>query len=154
MKLKHVALYAKHHYERSGDVWEDVKKCLIADDYMPSNQIDILNIIIRNVTPLFHQKTPELVMELVEGISPHNCWKYGFYHKGCTWVKDYDTLPLYEYKEAVLYFYLSTLMGATIVELGGLPDADKKVLPFSKDLIRELKSKKSKKLKTQKNESK
>jgi len=145
MKLKHVALYAKHHYERSVDVWEDVKKCLEADDYMPSNKIDILNIIIRNVTPLHHQKPTELIMELVEGISPHNCWKYGFYHNQCTWVKECKEYPDYDYKTAVLYFYLSTLMGSTITELDGLPEADKKVLPYSKDLLRELKSKKTKK---------
>jgi hypothetical protein len=145
MKLKHVALYSKHHYERSGDVWEDIKKCLIADDYTPYSKTDVLNIIIRNVTPLFHHNTPDFATILIDGISPHNCWKYGFYHKGCAWVKDCKEFPEYDYETATLYFFLSTLMGSTIMELGGLPDADKKVLPFSKDLKRELRSKKTKK---------
>jgi hypothetical protein len=133
MNLKHLALYTKNHYERSGDVWEDVKKCLIADEYTPFNKNDILHIVIRNVVPLF--KYNDLVyytIVLVDGISPYDCWKYGYFHKLCSWAKDSDKLPSYDYETAILYFFLSTLQGSTVEELNGLPEADSNVLPLNK----------------------
>lgn len=135
MNLKHVALYTKFHYKKSDDIWADIKKCLEADTYMPRNKEDILTIIIRNVVPLFNMPTADFAMVFTDALYPYNCWKYGYYHNDCKWVKDYKKLPEYDYQTAILWFYLSKLQGATIDECGGLPQADEKVLPFSETLL-------------------
>ena len=138
MKLKHVALYSKLHYERSGNVWGDLRKCLRADDYTLGNKNDILRIIIRNVTPLFCYDKTEMVMELVCSIHPSECWKSGFYTKDHEWaVRNDAALKYKEYdqQEAILFFYLSKLQSATKDELDGLPEADENVLPFSQSKL-------------------
>lgn len=135
MNLKHLALYMKGHYERGNAIWDDVKKCLIADDYEPNTTGDMLGIVIRNVAPMFsNYGIPEYTRELVEAIQPSICWRYGFYTKEHTWCKPEDiaNFPDYDYQTAILYFFLSRLQGATVKECGGLPEADPNVLPLTK----------------------
>lgn len=132
MNLKHLALYTKNHYQRGEFVWQDVKKCLLADDYQPDTREDMLQIIIRNVSPMFNGMTiPDYTRLLVEAIHPHNCSKYGFH------VSEHVQLQMekvdhigYYYKTAILYFFLSKLQGATVDECGGLPEPDGNVLPL------------------------
>ena len=131
MKLKNVALYAKLWYER-GEVWQDIKICLQADGYEPQTKQDILRIVMRNVAPLFKGTIEDFAIDLIEDISPGECWKSGFFHSQCTWVDEAEFHPLYDYKTATLYFFLSKLQGATIDELDGLPKAKSKVLPLTK----------------------
>ena len=141
MNLKNVALYSKHWYQRSGDIWEDIKTCLKADDYMPDNKQDILNIVIRNVAPFFKSSSyyniEQFTPYFIDEIAPYNCWKYGFYHKKCAWAfkteEEKNSAPEYDYQTAILYFFLSRLANATITECDGLPNPDKKVLPLSKN---------------------
>ena len=44
--LSHVVLYAKGWYERTNDLYEDLKKMLHLDDYLSSNKRDIMNVIL------------------------------------------------------------------------------------------------------------
>ena len=135
MNLKHLALYTKAHYERSEFIWADVEKCLRADDYEPVTTGDMLGIVIRNVAPMFSKmEIPDYTRELVDAIHPHTCWKFGFYTKEHTWCKPEEIakFPEYDYKTAILYFFLSRLQGSTIKECGGLPEASADVLPLTK----------------------
>jgi len=130
MRLKQVALYAKNWYKRT-DVIEDLKKVLEADDYTPDNKFDIANILIANVGKLFSDKSiTDAMMELVNGVSPQNCWKSGYYTKDFYLKKSDEVLPEYDYYTAVIYFFLSKLAHSTIDKLDGLPKANKKVLPL------------------------
>jgi hypothetical protein len=132
-QLSNVALYAKGHYKRSGDVWADVKRCLIADDYQPSTQGDVVNIIINNSEPIFKDKDRKYMMlDLVDSIHPQACWKIGFFTKDFKLNKDWEKCPDYDYMTAILYFYLSKLSTALIKDLGDIGNADKKVLPLKK----------------------
>ena len=38
-KLSHVVLYAKGWYQKSDDIWKDLKKILNLDDYSPFDKI-------------------------------------------------------------------------------------------------------------------
>lgn len=136
MKLKHVALYTKGWYQRTDDIWADIQACLVGDDYTPFTKQDILDIVIRNVTPLFSNYTvSDFTIELISSINPVECWKNGYYHKEHTWIpkKESEKFAEYDYQQAVLWFYLSRLQRATVYECGGLPKkANEKVLPLSK----------------------
>jgi hypothetical protein len=131
MNLKHIALYSRHNYKHSSDIWADIKKCLEADDYTPRNRFDMIEIISRNVAPLFSPKgIEEYTVELLDSTYPHNCWKCGYYTKGHEWAGFESSEVEYDYLTAVLYFFLSKLQRTTASDLGGLPEADKKVLPI------------------------
>jgi len=136
MNLKHVALYSKHWYKRTDDVWGDLIKCLEADDYQPQTKYDVLSIITNNVAPLFKQWGIEhYTMDLISSISPHNCWKHGYYTKDHRWaVERWPELAskTYDYYEATLWYFLSKLSNSTIIELGGLPKPSSKILPLNK----------------------
>lgn len=136
MRLKHVALYSKHWYKRSDDVWADLIKCLEADDYTPQTKYDVLSIIINNVAPLFNKWDIErYTIDLISAISPQNCWKHGYYTKDHTLaVERWPELAYknYDYYEATLWYFLSKLSNSTITELGGLPKPSKSVLPLKK----------------------
>lgn len=134
-RIKHVALYTKGWYERSENVWNDLNKCLQKDDYLLTQHRDeILAIIIRNISPLFKETLADFAHQLVFETLPENCWKYGYYHKGCKWLsdrKDFDELKEYNNETAVLWFMLSKLQGTTIMEIGDLPAPDDTVLPVT-----------------------
>lgn len=132
MILKHVALYTKGHYQKSGDLVQDLIQCLIWDGFGPETIDHVLAIISRRVCRLFsHWDLPDYTIELIHALDPEECWKYGYYTKHHTWAGDKDSLPEYDYRMAVLYFYLSKLQGATVKELGGLPEPDPRVLPLT-----------------------
>lgn len=132
--LHHVALYAKLHYERSENIWEDIKACLRADDFEPRTKGDVLDIIVRRVAKLHETKDIEhYTLRLIDDISPSGCWRRGYYTNDYPFKMKGDILPEYDYYEAVLRTHLSILMGMTIDQLGGkLPKADGNVLPLRK----------------------
>jgi hypothetical protein len=106
-KLSHLTLYAKGWYENTDDVWGDLKKVLELDDYSPFTKNDIYSIICSRFSE-FDIRQSEL-KEVLYGIHPSTCWKYGYYTKGCDWVKDEGVLPEYDMPTAFIYYVLSTL---------------------------------------------
>lgn len=144
MNLKHVALYTKFHYEHGDDVWDDITKCLQADDYTPDSKGDILSIIINNVAPLFKMEIHYYTLEIIEALDRLNCWKFGYYTQDHKWaVNKWPELQLkvYDYQEAVLWFFLSKLQRSKVSELDGLPKADPNVLSLrNHDVVGTLKN--------------
>lgn len=145
MKLIHVALYAKGHYKRT-DIWEDLKQCLRAHDYMPDTKEDVMGILMARLNELVLKQyhSPEHSMtELLKDIDPQNTWKCGYYTTSTPW-KAYPNdglLPEYDYKEAVVRAYLSRLVSMTREELEWTDDmniaADPNVLPLKQDKVTE-----------------
>lgn len=106
-KLSHVVLYAKGWYLRTENKWEDLKKILTLDDYTPFTNSDVYSILIRAFDNFDYRATE--LKEMLTGIHPSECWKYGYYTNNCTWIKGYDNLPNYKMEDAVLHYILSTL---------------------------------------------
>ena len=115
-KLKNVALYTKGHYCKEGNVWDNIKLCLEADDYQPFENLDIINIIIRHVAPLIKREIADYTLDLLTNIQPELCWRVGYMTKDHKWAKDYTNE--YDYHTAVLHYFLSKLQGMSIDELG------------------------------------
>jgi len=147
--LQHVALYTKGWYDRSGEIWRDILKCLIADKYLDWNtpnaiitagvKQDILSTIIRHVTPLFKKELKDFAHDLVFEIDPHTCWRYGYYHKGHTWIVNkngYESLGEYDYQEATLWYFLSKIQGELLAELESLTTPDENVLPVGEERMK------------------
>lgn len=161
--LIHTTLYAKLHYERSGNIWSDIQKCIEADDYAPmdcnfQDAIDsekfevaaamlevcknnIICILTNNVANLVKNDKIFLMNSFIEAIDKHTCWKYGYYHDEF-WGKGNgpgEKLEKYDYKTAVLHFFLHTLAWTTIFELGyeadTFPKPNPNVLPVSKSMF-------------------
>lgn len=108
-KLTNVVLYAKGWYKKSDDVWEDLKKILELDDYSPYDKMDVYNIILIAVQNSNIYRWIEL-REVLNGIHPSNCWKYGYYtKKNCSWVNDNENLPEYDMPTAFIHYILSNL---------------------------------------------
>ncbi len=120
-KLNHVILYSKNWYEKSYNVWEDLKKCLSADDYSGElfSKADVVSLLLSNFQKIKDQNCTTL-LAFVNGISINECWKYGYYTKDHTWVKkeDLETLPEYDYREAVVKYVLSSIQHMTKEDLG------------------------------------
>ena len=111
--LSHTVLYAKNWYKRTEDVFEDLKKILELDGYSPFTNGDVFSILVNNVER-FDCREFEL-RQVLTGIHPKECWKVGYYTNECTWVKDFEKLPKYDYTVAVVYYILSAL---TFLETG------------------------------------
>lgn len=79
-KLSHLALYAKGWYNRSDNIWEDLKKILCLDGYTPFTNGDVYSIILGKVQECPSYRWTEL-REVLIGIHPNNCWKFGYYVK-------------------------------------------------------------------------
>src|ERR1017187_6087391 len=97
---KHVALYAKLHYQRSDNVWNDVMICLKADGYEPYSHGDVLGILTRNMAKLNDKPHEHYMQCFIDGISPQNYSRHGYY--------------TYDYQTAILWYYLSELQGMLI----------------------------------------
>lgn len=131
--LKHTALYAKGYYQRSNNIVADLIKILNADGMMPSNKWDVSQILLNNYDSLpFHGYSK--VRSIVEGISPSNVWKVGYYCKGNSILfKEELELPEYDYHIAVIMFVLSNIAMSCLDDLGGeLIQPDENILPLYK----------------------
>lgn len=134
--LKNVALYTKGQYERSGDIWADLKKCLEADGFQPFDRGDIKRIIVDYVTPVLKPFVQSnhvyLVITLLNEIHPSECWKVGYFTKDHTWVRK-PLINEYDMDTAVIYWYMSYLRFTEMKELGDIGNPDPKVLPTKKN---------------------
>jgi len=109
-KLTHVILYAKGWYKKTDDVWEDLKQILKLDDYDPHNYVDVY-VIILNATYESELYRWTDLKEVLIGIHPTECWKYGYYTKHCKWSfgKQVEELPEYDMPTAFIYYVLRNL---------------------------------------------
>lgn len=97
-KLGHVVLYAKDWYQKSDDIWADLKQMLIYDDYTPFTNNDIFNIITARIDDVDLGNQFKL-SSIFSGIHPRECWYYGY---ECT-KENYDV------QLAFLHYILSVL---------------------------------------------
>ena len=105
--LSHTVLYAKGWYKASEDIFEDLKKILELDGYMPFTKGDVINILLLEAEDFEHQAFN--LREIIIGIHPKECWKVGYYTNEHTLIKDFENLPKYDYETAIVYYILSTL---------------------------------------------
>ena len=106
--LNHFILYCKGWYNRTENIFEDLKKILVLDDYTPFSNNDVLSIIINQYERDF--KDNLRLVNLLSDIDPKNSWKISYYTKGnADWLKpeDRDILPEYDYYTAILYKIMS-----------------------------------------------
>lgn len=105
--LSNVVLYAKGWYKTIDDVWEDLKKILVLDDYTPYHNGDVYSILMSSFEK-FEIRNSEL-REVLSSINPQECWKVGYYTKDHTWAEDYQNAKEYDMPTAFIYYVLSTL---------------------------------------------
>lgn len=108
--LSHLTLYAKGWYLRTDDIWEDLKKILELDNYTPFTKGDVYSIIAARFSEFDHRSSE--LFEVLKGIHPNSCWKYGYYTKDNKhWFHRIDRqLPEYDMPTAFLYYVRSTLV--------------------------------------------
>lgn len=109
-KLSHLTLYAKGWYQKSDDIWNDLKEILKLDDYTPFTNYDVYSIILNSFQNFNNHRSTEL-REVLNGIHPNNCWKYGYFVKdNHEWSNDkIEDLPDYDMQTAFVYYVLSSL---------------------------------------------
>ena len=107
--LSHLTLYAKGWYLRTDDIWEDLKKILELDDYSPFSKNDVYSIITSRFSEFEHRSSE--LRQVLFGIHPSECWKYGYYTKDNEhWFHRIDVqLPMYDMQTAFIYYVLSNL---------------------------------------------
>ena len=144
--LLHFALYSKHWYKRfdhkgrskNKTIWDDLRKTMTADDYQGDlmTKSDIFTVVLHQCQRINQRCFTDLV-EVINGISVGYSWKSGYYTKECTWVRDCENLPDYDYYTAVIYYCLSSISCLSCEEMGieKLPKPDyKNVLPRKKGI--------------------
>lgn len=109
-KLSHLVLYAKGWYKKSDNIWEDLIKILELDGYSPYNIDDVYNIILSSLdSSEFTHRFTEL-REVLYGIYPSNCWKYGYYVKeNKDWANTGTVIHEYVVPTAFIYYVLGNL---------------------------------------------
>jgi hypothetical protein len=108
-KLTNVVLYAKGWYKITDDVWEDLKKILELDNYSPFNKWDVYSILLTAVQDSNIYRWSEL-KEVLNGIHPKNCWKYGYYVKeNAEWAGKDIIIHEYDIPTAFVYYVISNL---------------------------------------------
>ncbi len=121
-KLKNVCLYAKNHYQKSDNIWEDLKKMLELDDYITFNSNDIYQIIRNEVqTYILEAKSNQnyKITAFLDGLNPSECWKIGYYTKDYVYKnEEKETLSNYNYEEATIRSALSLIRFASKEDLG------------------------------------
>lgn len=109
-KLSHVVLYAKGWYEKTDNVWEDLKKILVLDNYTPFTNSDVFSIMVSSFQKIDCRQSE--LREVLFGIHPSECWKVGYYVKeNKDWARkeEQDSLPNYNMPTATIYYILSYL---------------------------------------------
>ena len=126
--LSHTVLYAKNWYKRTEDIFEDLKKILELDGYSAFNKRDVFQILVNKAENFDHHELK--LRQVLEGIHPKVCWKVGYYTNECTWIKDFETYPEYNYITAVVYYILSILSS---LETGRWCDVTPKFTKYPKN---------------------
>lgn len=106
--LSNVVLYAKGWYKITDNVWDDLIEILKLDDYTPFHKNDVYSILINSIDKKEFNSNFNQLKEIMFGIHPSECWKVGYYTKGCTWTKE-TNLPEYDMPTAFVYYILSSL---------------------------------------------
>jgi len=124
--LPHVALYAKNHYLRSDNIWEDLKKILTADGYCGDvmEKEDIVTIVSNHCFALDDYDFQ--IDTYIKSMNPIESWKFGYYHKDISHTPELTNE--YNYFEGVLRYCLSGLVSILISDLPEL-NPDYSVLP-------------------------
>jgi hypothetical protein len=94
--LTNVVLYAKGWYKKTDDIWEDLKNILKLDDYSPFTKYDVYSIILNRFQESKIYRITDL-REVLNGIHPDNCWKFGYRYSE------------YKLEDATIYYILSNL---------------------------------------------
>lgn len=107
--LSHLTLYAKGWYLRTDNIWEDLIKILELDNYTAFTKNDVYSIISGRFSEFDHRTSK--LQQVLYGIHPNECWKYGYYTKDNEhWFHRIDVdLPKYDMPTAFLYYVLSNL---------------------------------------------
>ena len=105
--LSNVVLYAKGWYKTTDDVWDDLKKILVLDDYTPYSNSDVYSILLKKFDNFDIQASQ--LREVLFGITPQECWKVGYYTKDHTWADGSNNAKEYDMPTAFIYYVLSTL---------------------------------------------
>ena len=107
--LSHVVLYAKGYYNKSGDIYTDLKQILQYDDYSPFTNNDVFGIISHRFQESGIYRITDLT-EVLNGISPYNCWKYGYVvEESKQWFDKDAIVQKYDIQTAFIYYVLSSL---------------------------------------------
>jgi len=106
-RLTNVALYAKGWYEKTDDMYADLKKILALDGYTPFVDNDVYRIIIYAYQDFVTQNTNFRLSVFLDDISQHSCWKHGYFTEGSGWGKKDEILPKYNMQTAVIKKILS-----------------------------------------------
>lgn len=136
--LKQFALFSKGWYfkprqeENSENIWEQVKTILRADQYMPDTKNDVLSILVSNITPFIKKDSASLAMELISSIEPNNTHTIGYFTKTSLFYKNENIE--YDYKTAVLYYYMYKVNRMDRSITGKLPKPDLNIMPLTKEL--------------------
>jgi len=133
--LPNLALYSKGWYQKENKqtIWEDLKIILTIDGFMGEHmdKSDIVHIILNNCQRI--NSSAFSLINYTNGITPDNCWKTGYYTKGCAWLSlkedkegKAELLPEYDFYEAVIRYCLSNIRFTPNDELGDvkLPKPD------------------------------
>ena len=105
--LSNVVLYAKGWYKTTDDVWDDLKKILVLDDYTPYSNSDVYSILLKKFDNFDIQASQ--LREVLFGLTPQECWKVGYYTKDHTWGDGSNNTKEYDMPTAFIYYVLSTL---------------------------------------------
>ena len=103
--LGHVTLYAKGWYNSTNDIWHDLSQMLQLDDYTPYDNQDIWSVIVRR----FNNECDINIVDMLDSISPDNCWKIGYKTNNQNWGENYLNNPIYDLETASLYYIMSQL---------------------------------------------
>jgi len=132
--LYQLALYAKGWYKRENKrtIWQDLQVIMSLDGYSGEwmHHQDIVSVMLDQCQRLEVRGFKDLAL-FANGISPTQCWKYGYYTTEANWmVKTHKDLPEYDYYEAIVRYCISTLVSTDIKTLVGegkrLPNPDYK----------------------------
>lgn len=119
----HIYLYAKYHYQVSGDIIDDLKviigeRCCIDSEHVTKrNIIDVLVSVVLDQI-LTHCNAKHRLMDFFDGIDPNNVWKVGG-----TVEESYDL--------GVIRKCLSVLRLTKVKHIPNLGDPDPNLLPLS-----------------------
>lgn len=121
--ILHFALYSKGWYKRNNKrtIWEDLQLILTLDNYSGKymEKGDIVGVILNQCQRLDMNAFKNL-STFADGISQSYCWKYGYYTKGnAIWIKEHETLPEYDYYEAIVRYCMSNVANCDIKTMLG-----------------------------------
>lgn len=97
--LGHVVLYAKGWYQKSDNIWSDLKQMLEYDNYTPFDSGDVFWIITNMFEKSELGSNCNSLLQTLISTQPTECWKYGY---NCT-------KETYDVSTATMYYILSSI---------------------------------------------